>query len=61
MAPNETQYINQLNEMVQTHTTAEMEVLVAPYDRLKDKYHLLVNQLKEVYGVDIQAIGNDQY
>lgn len=61
MAPNKTLDINQFIDMVTTHTTAEMEALIAPYDRLKDKYHLLVNQLKEVYGVDIQAIGNDQY
>jgi len=61
MAPNRTLDISQFIDMVTTHTTAEMEALIAPYDRLKDKYHLLVNQLKEVYGVDIQAIGNDQY
>ena len=61
MAPNKTLDINQFIAMVTTHKTAEIEALIAPYDRLKDKYHLLVNQLKEVYGVDIQAIGNDQY
>lgn len=60
MAPKETQDIYQFIRMITTHTKAEMEALIAPYSKLKDKYYFLINQLKDVYGVDIQAIGNDQ-
>lgn len=58
MAPDRTVDISQFIDMITTHTAVEMEALVAPYDRLKDKYHLLINQIKDEYGVDIQAIGN---
>lgn len=60
MAPNRTQDISQFINMITTHTAAEMEALIAPYDRLKDKYYLLINQIKDEYGVDIQAIGNEK-
>ncbi len=60
MAPSKTLDLSQFVYMITTHTAEEMAALIAPYDRLKDKYYLLVNRLSEVYGVDIQAIGNDQ-
>lgn len=60
MAPSQTLDIFQFIQMITTHTASEIEALIAPYDKLKDKYHLLVNQLKEVYQVDIQAIGNQK-
>ena len=59
MAPKQTLDLYQFIKMMTTHTQAEMEALIAPYSKLKDKYYLLVNRLKNVYGVDIQAIGND--
>ena len=60
MAPKETLDVYQFIRMITTHTQEEMEALIAPYSKLKDKYYILINQLKEFYGVDIQAIGNDK-
>ncbi len=60
IAPDKTLDIYQFIQMIVTHTAEEMEKLMAGYDKLKDKYYLLINQLKDVYGVDIQAIGNSK-
>lgn len=58
MAPDKVMDIYQFIQMITTHTAEEMEALMADYDKLKDKYHLLVNHLHENFGIDIQAIGN---
>ncbi len=60
MAPDKTLDIYQFIQIIVTHTKDEMDALMAGHDRLKDKYHLLVSQLKNLYGVDIQEIGNSK-
>lgn len=60
MAPDKTLDVYQFIQMIVTHTADEMKELMVGHDKLKDKYYLLINQLKDVYGVDIQAIGNSK-
>lgn len=59
-APDKVLDVYQFIQMIVTHTAEEMEGLMAGHDKLKDKYYLLINQLKDVYGVDIQEIGNSK-
>ena len=60
MAPDKTLDIYQFIQMIVTHTADEMKELMEGHDKLKDKYYLLINQVRDVYGVDIQAIGNSK-
>lgn len=43
-----------------THSSAEMQALMAGYDTMKIKYNILVKAVKDECGIDLQAIG-DKY
>ncbi|MEG2341116.1 MAG: hypothetical protein RSB69_10260 [Odoribacter sp.] len=60
MAPNRSLDITQFINMITTHTKAEMTALMKSSNKLKDKYNLLTSHVKSVYGIDLQAIGEDK-
>jgi len=59
-APDRAADVNDFVERITSHTAAEMEELMAKYSLLQQKYTILVNAIKENYGIDLQAIGENK-
>ena len=57
-APDKTLDIYQFIQMIVTHTTEEIDELMDGYDKLKDKYNLLINHINDEYGFDIRDLSN---
>ena len=61
MSPDEKADIYRFIYAITNNTKEEIEVLMDGYPKLKDKYNILVNHLKDELGVDIQAIGDAKF
>lgn len=60
MYPSQEGDVSDFVEMITTHTSEEMNELMSGYENLVIKYNILVNAVRENYGVDLQEIGNNK-
>lgn len=58
MTPNYAQDVYRFVQAITTHSQAEIELEMEGYPKLLEKYKVIINHVKEVYGVDLQEIGN---
>ena len=61
MSPSKDEDIYAFVRMICSHTTEEMNALMASYPKLEDKYQILTSYISEIYGVDLQAIGDHTF